>query len=326
MDIQKEQHVHNFSNLIQSNISLSDKNWFQTGGPAEFFAEPTTDVEMVHAVIRAQQENLPITLLGKGANVLVSDEGVAGLVIRPHLNELSHELITDQIAHVKAGAGTDLDELITYCLSNELLGLEEFSGIPGTVGGAVYINLHYFEFLLSHFFVGANVLDVRTGLIKVVDKEWFKFGYNTSKLHEGNYILLEATFRLIKAEWFELYYAQGRREEIIRHRRAKYPQKNTCGSFFRNFYESEVSLERDGKRVIWVAYYLDKIGVKGELSYGDARVSYQHANMIVNQGSATSHDIIELACAMQKKVKDAFGLIPQPECRLIGFSEYPLMR
>jgi UDP-N-acetylmuramate dehydrogenase len=99
----------------------------------------------------------------------------------------------------------------------------------------------------------------------------------------------------------------------------------TCGSFFRNFHNHEVSLVSNGKKMIFVAYYLDKIGIKGQLKVGDAIVSYQHANMLINQGNATSTDIITLACTMQKMVKDHFDIVPQPECRLIGFKEYPLL-
>ena len=120
-------------------------------------------------------------------------------------------------------------------------------------------------------------------------------------------------------------YAKGRSEEMIRHRAKRYPTAYTCGSFFRNFHEHEVTLMSQGKKLIYVAYYLDKIGVKGQLLVGDAVVSYQHANMIVNRGKATTADIIALAQKMQTMVLDQFGILPQPECRLIGFKQYPLL-
>lgn len=95
-------------------------------------------------------------------------------------------------------------------------------------------------------------------------------------------------------------------------------------AFFRNFHDHEVTLVSNGKKMIYVAYYLDKIGVKGQLTAGDAIVSYQHANMLVNKGNATSTDLINLARTMQELVNAQFGVLPQPECRLVGFSEYPL--
>ncbi len=218
-----------------------------------------------------------------------------------------------------------MHDLIEFCLANNLLGLEEFSGIPGTVGGSVYINLHYFQFLLEQFLVSATVIHRATGAISTVSPDWFKFGYDQSRLQEEEYYLVDATFTLKKGTDLETAYARGRRVEIIRHRNSRYPTKNTCGSFFRNFHDHEVSLMSNGKKMIFVAYYLDKIGVKGQLQIGNAIVSYQHANMIVNQGNATSADIIALARAMQEMVHKHFSIIPQPECRLIGFKEYPLL-
>ncbi len=311
--------------LIQANIPLHDKNWFKTGGPARYFVAPTTAEQMQEALNLAQINNLPIFMLGQGANILISDQGFDGLVIQPQLQEITITHEDNNNSFVKAGAGVSMERLINFCLDNNVGGLEEFSGIPGTVGGSVYINLHYFQFLLSQFLLEAEVIEKNTGLVHTVPTSWFNFGYNVSKLQENNYYLVSATFKLKKVSDLEKAFAQGRQIEIIRHRKSRYPSTNTCGSFFRNFHEHEVTLESGGKKMIYVAYYLDKIGIKGVLKHGDAIVSYQHANMIVNQGSATSSDIICLARAMQKLVYDNFGIIPQPECQLIGFKDYPLL-
>lgn len=307
--------------LIQSNVPLHDKNWFATGGPAHFFAQPINAAEFQYAIDFANQHSLAVFILGKGANILVSDDGFDGLVIQPQLTAL--QVIDENL--VKAGAGTSMNDLIEFCLDNNLIGLEEFSGIPGTVGGSVYINLHYFQFLLEQFLVSATVIHAKTGAIQVVEPEWFKFGYDQSRLQEEKYYLVDATFRLKKVSDMEISFARGRRVEIIRHRVSRYPNKNTCGSFFRNFHDHEVTVMSNGKKMIYVAYYLDKLGVKGQLQVGDAIVSYQHANMLINQGKATSSDIINLARKMQEMVRDAYGIIPQPECRLVGFKEYPLL-
>ena len=121
----------------------------------------------------------------------------------------------------------------------------------------------------------------------------------------------------------QVAHAQGRRQEIIRHRTSRFPNSNTCGSFFRNFLPEEV--KRTDKQLIYVAYYLDKVGVKGELNVGGAIVSYQHANMIVTKEGATSSDVIQLAQLMQEKVYKEFNIKPQPECQLIGFNKNPLL-
>lgn len=311
---------------IQQHISLRDKNWFQTGGVARYFCEPATGLEFQEALAYAQQHTLPLFVLGQGANVLISDGGFDGLVIRPMLTTIDHQVIADGYAHVTAGAGVTMNELITYCLDHQIIGLEEFSGIPGTVGGSVYINLHYFEFLLEQFLIEARVINKNSGEITTVTPDWFTFGYDHSRLHDHSYFLVNATFKLRRVSDLETMYARGRRTEIIRHRVRRYPATHTCGSFFRNFHDNEVTLLSNGKKMIYVAYYLDKIGVKGHLQIGDAIVSYQHANMIVNKGNATSTDIITLAHRMQELVCQQFGVIPQPECQLIGFSRWPLLK
>lgn len=311
--------------LIQRNIPLADKNWFRTGGAANYFALPTTAQEFAQALSFARSQGLEIFILGHGANILMSDAGYSGLVINPCLKEISIQIQDSDCAFVTAGAGVSMPDLIAHCLEHGIIGLEEFSGIPGTVGGSVYINLHYFQFLLEQFLQSAQVIEKKTGHILTVQPSWFNFGYNQSKLIQEEYYLAQATFKLKKVSEIETAYARGRSVEIIRHRLSRYPASHTCGSFFRNFLPHEVSLESNGKKMIYVAYYLDKIGVKGQLSVGDAIVSYQHANMLVNRGNATSSDLIGLARTMQQLVKDQFGIVPQPECRLIGFKEYPLL-
>lgn len=312
---------------ILSNIPLNDKNWFQTGGTSRFFTEPQTVAEFAAALKHAHEHNLDTFVLGQGANILISDDGFDGLVIRPKIETIVHENALDGTVHLTAGAGVTMAALINYCFNHNLIGLEEFSGIPGTVGGSVYINLHYFQFLLSQFIVQAQVIDATSGIIETVSPEWFEFGYDHSKLFAKKHYLVNATFKVKQTNDLEIAFARGRAHEIIRHRNARYPKTHTCGSFFRNFHDYEVSLTIPGsnKKMIFAAYYLDKAGVKGALSVGDAIVSHQHANMLVNKGTATSSDIIELACRMQELVYNQFGVMLQPECQLVGFKKYPLL-
>ena len=309
--------------LVLPSASLADKNWFKTGGMAQYFAEPQTPEQFQEVLTYALRQNLKLCLIGEGANMLISDQGFDGLVIRPQLKTIKRYNYDDQYALVEAGAGVSFGDLINWCLDNTLIGLEEFSGIPGSVGGSVFINIHYFEFLLSQFLFGAHVIEKKTGKLETVNNAWFKFGYNTSRLHEGTHYLVSATFKLKKVDTGTALHAKGRSDEMIRHRAQRYPTSRTCGSFFRNFHEHEVA--HTPNKLIYVAYYLDKIGIKGELSVGDAIVSHKHANMIVNKAHATTQDIVDLARLMQQKVKDTFGIVPQPECRLIGFDHYPLL-
>ncbi len=307
---------------IEQNISLHDKNWFRTGGCARYFCEPTTEQEFADALAFAREYKLDICMLGEGANVLVSDEGFDGLVIRPQLTALT---INERESQVTAGAGVAIQDLINFCLDHCLLGLEEFSAIPGTVGGSAYINIHYFQFFLSHYLVKARVINRQTGHISDVDTAWFHFGYDQSALFDKQHYVVNATFALKQGDALDAAYAKGRRDEIIRHRKARYPYANTCGSFFRNFLPEEVSYEVNGKKIPFVAYYLDKIGVKGALRVGNAAVSHQHANMLVTSVGATSRDVIELAKSMQRMVHEQFGMTPHAECQFIGFKENPLL-
>ncbi|MBY0353783.1 UDP-N-acetylmuramate dehydrogenase [Candidatus Babeliales bacterium] len=308
---------------IMHNVPLNDKNWFQTGGPAQYFAQPTTAGEFTQALAFASQEQLRVTLLGQGANVLISDQGITGLVIQPRIN---HLIIDREQGLVTAGAGLGMQEVIDAALDQGLHGLEDFSGIPGSIGGCVYINIHYFEYLLSDFLVRAHVINRTTGALEVVDKTWFGFGYNESALQRGDYYLVEATFKLSPVSFEQAWYHKGRRDEIVRHRAKRYPLARTCGSFFRNFRDDEPLPLIAGKRVPFVAYYLDKIGVKGALQVGGAVVSYQHANMLVTHEGASSNDVIMLARTMQMRVFESFGVLIEPECQFLGFSDYPLLK
>lgn len=312
--------------IIQENVPLNDKNWFRTGGSARYFCEPKTASDFVAALEFAKKNNLPLSILGAGANILVSDTGCSGLVIRPANTSLSTTSPDKDHALVTAGAGVIIDDLIIFCLDHQLCGLEELSGIPGTVGGSVFINIHYFQFFLSDFLVSAKVIDIKTGELITVSKEWFNFGYDYSTLHKREHILFEATFKLRPVSEIEAAYAKGRNVEIIRHRKQRYPYQGTCGSFFRNFHDDEVTITSNGRKMIFIAYYLDKLGIKGELSVGGAIVSHQHANMIVNKGSATSQDIVTLGRTMQELVLKNFGILPQPECQLLGFETYPFLQ
>jgi UDP-N-acetylmuramate dehydrogenase len=310
---------------VEKNVLLNNKVWFQTGGNAQYFFKATTIEEVIECVAFAKKNNIAITVLGLGANVLISDEGIEGLVMQISINTIKHTVENDFV-RVEAGAGVTIENLITYCLDNTILGLEEFSGIPSTVGGAIYINLHYFQFLISQFVDCATVYDLENNKIIKVDSEWFDFKYDHSKLFERKHILLSAQFKLKQCSQIEAAYSRGRSHEIIRHRKQRYPYSGTCGSFFRNFLPEEVTIESNGKKMIYAAYYLDKVGVKGSLKIGGAAVSYQHANMIVNVGNAKSADIIAVAREMQMRVYHQFGIVLKPECELLGFKDYPLMQ
>lgn len=308
--------------IIERNVPLNDKNWFKTGGSAAFFCRPVSVADWQQALEFARTNNLALSLLGQGANVLLADQGVQGLVICPGQGSMSHDR---DAATITVDAGVSVQQVIDYGIEHGLLGLEEFSGIPGSIGGSLFINIHYFQFFLGNFLDHAIVLDCATGQAMTVDRAWFNFGYDQSRLFQRQHYVVQATFKLTPADAMQCAYAHGRRDEIIKHRNQRYPNANTCGSFFRNFHDDELACAIGGKKLPFVAYYLDKIGIKGELRVGNAIVSYQHANMIVTMPGATSDDVVQLARAMQQKVRDQFGLTPQSECQFLGFGQNPLL-
>lgn len=307
---------------IEECVNLADKNWFGTGGKAQFFCQPKTFENLVQATLFAQQQGLEIVIIGQGANMLISDEGFNGLVMIPAMAAVT---VNPEASSITADAGASLHEVIEQALAHNLLGLEVFSGIPGSIGGSVYINVHYFEALLGDFLVQAHVFDCVTQQLLTVDKSWFNFGYNTSTLHDRRYVLVDATLQLQPCTPLAAAYARGRRDEIIRHRVRRYPSARTCGSFFRNFYPHELLTTEKSQQPVNVAYYLDRVGVRGELQHGGAKVSWQHANMLVTEPGAASADVIAVARTMQELVMKKFNLKPQPECQFIGFKDYPLL-
>ena len=309
---------------IYHHVQLHDKNWFQTGGAARYYCEPTTANEFKTALNFAKEKNIEMFVLGEGANVLICDQGFDGLLIHPQNKNIAHTFNNGD-AYITAGAGASIDNVISYSLKNNMCGMEEFSCIPGSIGGAVYINLHYFDFFIGNFLTKATVIEKSTGKIMEVDQKWFNFDYDSTTLHSGQYFLIDATFKVKHVSDIDCAYNRGRYDEITRYRKRQYPTSHTCGSFFRNFKTEEVTLEINDSKMIHVAYYLDKIGVKGNLTIGDATVSHKHANMVFNKGNATSSDIVALARTMQKLVKREYGIIPQPECVLVGFKKYPLL-
>lgn len=171
----------------------------------------------------------------------------------------------------------------------------------------------------------ALVYDSQTNTIITVDREWFEFGYDLSKIKkESRYIVLQVTFLLKRGDALESAFAKGRSIEIIRHRQKRYPYQRTCGCFFKNFSKDDIPFEIEGKKITAASYYLDRAGARDNVRINNCFVSSQHANMITHDGQGNATDIIALARMMQKMVYQKFELLLEPECELIGFPSYPL--
>jgi UDP-N-acetylmuramate dehydrogenase len=297
---------------IQENILLKPYTSFKIGGPARFFCEPKSSLDVLEFIDFARSKNLPVFVLGMGANILVSDDGFQGLVIRQQNDKIS---VKDNI--MKAEAGVTVEKLIEKALSENLIGLEDFSGIPSSLGGALYINLHYFDAFMGPLVRSALVLNSDNLKTEVVEQSWFRYDYDNSKLKtDKQYLLLEAQLELEKVNEYRKYEALGKSKEIIRTRKYKYPFEPSVGSVFQNLSSDEQKQRNLPTRS--VAYLIDVCGLKGK-RVGDAMLSHRHANMIINAGNAKAAEVLELAQIIKQDVKDRFEVDLKFEMELVGF-------
>ena len=297
---------------IQENVTLKPYTSFKIGGPARFFCEPSNSDEIIKAFSFAKENKIPVFVMGLGANILVSDNGFQGLVIRQ-----KNETISVKGDLIVAQAGAKVENLINKSLADNLIGVEDFSGIPSSVGGALYINLHYFDAFIANFVRSALVLNKETLKVQEVDSSWFNFNYDSSRLKtEKDHVLLEAHFKLKKVDDNKKHEAIGKSNEIIRTRKYKYPSEPSVGSIFQNLDIEEQ--KQHGLPTRSVAYLIDVCGLKGT-RVGDALLSHRHANMIVNVGDARAEHVLELAQVIKDKVKERFGVDIRFEVQLVGF-------
>jgi len=297
---------------IQENVTLKPYTTFKIGGQAQFFCEPSNSDEVIESLSFAKENNLPAFVLGLGANILVSDNGFQGLVIHQKNETIS---INDNL--IIAQAGASVENLINTALAENLIGAEDFSGIPSSVGGALYINLHYFDAFIANFVRSALVLNRETLKVQAVDSSWFNFNYDSSRLKiDKDHVLLEASFELKKVDDYTKHEAIGKSKEIIRTRKYKYPSEPSVGSIFQNLNSEEQRQHVLPTRS--VAYLIDVCGLKGT-RVGGALLSHRHANMIVNVGDARAEHVLELAQIIREKVKERFGVDLRFEIQLLGF-------
>lgn len=297
---------------IQENVTLKLYTTFRIGGPAQFFCEPVNSDEVIEALSFAKENSISAFILGLGANILVSDNGFQGLVIRQR-----NETISAKDNLITAEAGATIENLINIALAENLTGTEDFSGIPSSVGAALYINIHYFDAFIANFVRSALVLNRETLKIQEVDPSWFNFNYDSSRLKtDKDHILLEAHFELKKVDDYTKHEAIGKSKEIIRTRKYKYPSEPSVGSIFQNLNLEEQ--KHYGLPTRSVAYLIDVCGLKGT-RVGDALLSHRHANMIVNIGNARAEHVLELAQIIKGKVKERFGVDLKFEVQLVGF-------
>jgi len=293
---------------LQANVPLAPLTTFRVGGPAEWLIETRSSDEIVRALHLARDARLPVTLLGGGSNVLVSDSGVRGLVIRPRGGEVRAE----DDGRVRADAAVTINGLVRWTINHRRAGLEAWAGTPGTVGGAIFGNAHFGGRLIGDL-VSSVRLATREGAVADVDRTAMAFGYDRSRLQESGEILLSAVFVVSAGDPAALR-AQARASLAFR-KRTQPLDTPSAGCVFQN---PEPGRDQVPEGIPWSAGALvDRAGLKGAAA-GGARVSPTHGNFIVNEGSATAADIRRLIDRCRQEVRSRFGVELREEIVYLG--------
>ena len=293
---------------------------FRIGGPADFYFAARTADQMVSALRTAHQAQLPVFLLGGGSNLLVSDEGFRGLVLRNAIEDVEFDGTVTQV-----GCGLDFLEFIYACRDRGLSGLEFAAGIPGSMGGALYGNAGCYGQDIGSFTIECTHAMLDGSGVETRPAAWYEFGYRDSRLKREPRVLLSCLLQLANGETPSI---QRVIEEKLEIRRQKHPQwrvEPTAGSYFKNLppdwrMPSEAGAAdklSPGTRRVAAGQLLDECGCRG-LRVGDALVYAKHANIIVNAGRATAAEVLSLAEMMKARVREKFQVELEEEVMFLG--------
>jgi len=279
---------------LRENFPLSDLTTYKIGGIARYYCEPDTIGDLVEVLSQAKRENLKWFVLGSGSNVLIADEGFPGIVIRLG-DSFKNIVINEREKLVTAGAGTKLPRLGLILAKGGWDGFIYMCVIPGTVGGAVCINAGTTnEGEIKDRFVSAEIVN-NDGIVKSISAHEMNFSYRSSSLLRSRNIVLSATFRLesqVSVDSLKKEIAK-----VARKRKSVQPTvPRNCGSVFKK--------PSRGRSAGW---YIEQAGLKG-YRIGDAQVSPEHANWIVNHGNATASDVKSLIELIRARVQHHFGV------------------
>lgn len=292
---------------LERDVSMAGLTTFRIGGPADLLFHATTPEDLAAAILAARELGIPHQLVGHGANILVADGGIRGLVIRSQGGTI--EFLEGN--RVRASAGVEMfPDLIQATVARGLGGLHHFVGIPSTVGGALWQNLHFLApdrtrtVFIEEVLESADLLTAE-GERRTVDAEYFEFGYDDSVLHHRPDVVLSATFRLEPAPVEEL---RAVIRENLRWRDDRHPDLwlyPSAGSIFQKI---------DG---VGAGRLIDECGLKGHV-LGGAGIFHRHANIIVNLGGATAAEVRALIDLCQETVRSRTGHELVPEIGFLG--------
>ena len=280
--------------------ALSKHTSFKIGGNAEIFAKPDSTEQVSAIVDFCKNNNVPLLPLGRGSNVLVSDNGIDGVVMYFGSDFGKIELIDDEMIYCEAGAG--LAALCNFALENELTGLEFAYGIPGSVGGAVFMNAGAYGGEIKDVILYANHVDKNGDSGRFAGEE-LQMSYRHSAYSAKEYFITGAAFKLQKGDKAEI---KAKMDDLLGRRFDKQPMdKPSAGSTFKR------------PKGAFASALIDQCGLKG-YRVGGAEVSTKHAGFVVNIGEATCADVLQLIKDVQEKVEKETGYHLEPEVEILG--------
>ncbi len=285
---------------IKYNEEMKNYTSFKIGGPAECLIKIDNTEDLREILKLAKEKQIPLTILGNGSNVLISDKGIEGITLIIKIEKL--EIEENNKIKVTVGAGEKNAKIARELLKREISGFEEISGIPGTIGGAIRMNAGAHGKEMKDIVKKVKAISYN-GEQKEFTNEEMKFEYRRSMLKDEKYIVTEVELELTKGKKEEI---QAKMDEYKTFRKEKQPIE----------YPSAGSTFKRGADFI-TAKLIDEAGLKG-YSVGDAEVSTKHAGFVINKGNATSEDVIELVKHVQEKVYEKFGKKIELEVEIIG--------
>lgn len=283
---------------IYINEPMSKHTSFKIGGPAECFIKVQT-VEELKSILKFSKENdIHLTIIGNGSNILVSDEGIKGIVLKIEIDTFE---LNSQTAQLKVGSGVKLGWIAQKCLKQELTGFEFASGIPGTIGGAIRMNAGAHGREMKDVVTTITYID-RNGKMYKIQNEQANFEYRNSLFAHKDYIILEVEMQLEKGNAEEI---KAKMTEYATYRKEKQPIE----------YPSAGSTFKRGTDFI-TAKLIDDCGLKG-YQIGGAQISEKHAGFIINKYNATAKDVIKLMEYTKEQVYNKFGKVIEPEIEIL---------
>ena len=296
---------------VKERAGLAALTTFRVGGIADYLVEPRSSDDLVAVLRLASARGVPVTMLGGGSNVLVSDAGIRGVVIRPRGGE-AHLVSGEPPMRVRADAALTINGLVRWTIAHGCAGLEAWAGTPGTVGGAIFGNAHF-----GGRNIGERVVSVRlasrSGDVRGAAASAMAFGYDRSRLQITGEILLSADFAVEAGEPAVL--RATARQSLAFRKRTQPLDTPSAGCIFQN---PQPGVDAVPAGIPWSAGALvDRAGLKGA-AVGGARVSPTHGNFIVNDGTATAAQIRALIERCKREVLKAFGVELREEIVYLG--------